>query len=216
MFCVFAGSADGRDTGRYRHRLEDGTIGHARGGARTCRAWGVDCSGCGAAPARRALLLSSCYFGEEAERRFAPPGPRAESAGKFASCAAQRKASPVICLFNRGNSPTRIRAFPGRPRIFRKTWRVCGASESSVAGSLSDRSERRRKVSGARSEHANCRRGTGGEHSDSTHLLSPVMFSRKPRFASRFGPRTGEIFFCAFAARGKLSVARGPRAGGRR
>jgi hypothetical protein len=65
--------AFGRDAGRHRHTPAQGTIRQTRGGrrARTGCARGVDCGGCEAAhvPARRALLLSSCYFGKRADNR---------------------------------------------------------------------------------------------------------------------------------------------------
>jgi len=99
------------------------------------RARGVDCCGCeaGCIPARRALLLFSCYSGKRADRRFAPLCPFVESVGKISFCAVQRDASPVICLFNRGNPPTRNRTFPGKPWIFRKAWLLCDAAESARA-----------------------------------------------------------------------------------
>ena len=121
---------DARDTSPFRHPPAQATIwyadGHSR--ARTGCARGVDCS---IAAAWRALLLFPCYFGKKAGRRVASLTPRVESLEKFPVCAVQRNVPPVIRLFNRGNTPRRIRAFPGKPWIFRKTWPVCGAAEYS-------------------------------------------------------------------------------------
>jgi hypothetical protein len=144
MFGVFTGSAHGRDTGRYRDTPADGAggeFGCASECARSCCLRGVDFCDCEAEriPARRALLLSSCYPGKKAERRFVPLGSPIAPIGKFDSCAVQRSAPPVILVFNRGEYPTRICGHRGKAWIFRKTCLVCGAAESSRGGRAENR-----------------------------------------------------------------------------
>ena len=137
MFGVFTGSAHGRDTGRYRDTPADGAggdFGCASG--RPCRARGVDCRDCeaGRIPARRALLLSSCYFGKKADRRFAALTPSLESVRRFRLACGAAKSSPVILVFNRGEYPRRVCGHRGKPWIFRKPRFMCAAAESSGEG----------------------------------------------------------------------------------
>jgi len=134
---VFTGSAHGRDTGRYRDTPADGAggdFGCASG--RPCRARGVDCRDCeaGRIPARRALLLSSCYFGKKADRRFAALTPSLESVRRFRLACGAAKSSPVILVFNRGEYPRRVCGHRGKPWIFRKPRFMCAAAESSGEG----------------------------------------------------------------------------------
>jgi len=131
--CRFRGKE--RAFARLRHTQVQGTIRQARSRccARMGRPRGVDCFCCaaGRSPARRALLLSSCYFGKTTDRGFAGLTPSVESVGRFRFGYGAANSSPVILVFNRGKYSTRICGHRGKPWIFPKTRLVCGAAESS-------------------------------------------------------------------------------------
>jgi hypothetical protein len=83
---------------------------------------------------KRVPLLSSCSAGEKCIGGLRPLARTLDSVGEFRRVRRSKKFPPVIRLFNRGEYPTPICGHPGNPWIFRKTWPVCGAAESSRGG----------------------------------------------------------------------------------